>query len=54
VVCNLCSINVAKVNEDEKMEKVTAIVMKILDNVIDLNFYPVKETEITAKKYRSV
>jgi ribonucleoside-diphosphate reductase alpha chain len=25
-----------------------------LDNVIDLNFYPIKESEITAKKYRSV
>jgi ribonucleoside-diphosphate reductase alpha chain len=28
--------------------------MKILDNVIDLNFYPIKESELTAKKYRSV
>ncbi|MDD5769469.1 MAG: ribonucleoside-diphosphate reductase subunit alpha [Candidatus Gracilibacteria bacterium] len=54
VVCNLASINIAKVNDDETIEKVIPIVMKILDNVIDLNFYPVKETEITAKKYRSV
>jgi ribonucleoside-diphosphate reductase alpha chain len=29
-------------------------VMRILDNVIDLNFYPIKEAEQTAKKYRSV
>ena len=28
--------------------------MRILDNVIDLNFYPIKESEITSKKYRSV
>lgn len=28
--------------------------MRILDNVITLNFFPIKEAEITAKKYRSV
>lgn len=54
VVCNLASINVAKVNTDEDIKKVFPIAMRVLDNVIDLNFYPVKETEITAKKYRSV
>jgi len=30
------------------------IVARILDNVITLNFYPIKEVELTAKKYRSV
>lgn len=54
VVCNLASINVAKVNTLDDIEKVTPYVMKILDNVIDLNFYPIKEAELTAKKYRSV
>lgn len=54
VVCNLASINVAKVNKDKEIKKIIPIAMKILDNVIDLNFYPVKETELTAKKYRSV
>jgi len=54
VVCNLTSINVARVNDEKTIENVVPIVMKILDNVINLNFYPVKETEITAKKYRSV
>lgn len=54
VVCNLASINIAKVNTFEDIEKVTPYVTKILDNVIDLNFYPIKEAEITAKKYRSV
>jgi len=28
--------------------------MRVLDNVIDLNAYPTKETEISAKKYRAV
>lgn len=54
VVCNLASINIAKVNDDKTIEKVTDITMRILDNVIDLNFYPIKEAEFTAKKYRSV
>jgi len=54
VVCNLASINVAKVNTDEEIKKVIPITMRLLDNVIDLNFYPIKEAENTAKKYRSV
>jgi ribonucleoside-diphosphate reductase alpha chain len=54
VVCNLASINVAKVNTDEEIKKVIPVAMRVLDNVIDLNFYPVRETEKTAKKYRSV
>ncbi len=54
VVCNLASINIAKVNTPEMIAKVTPIVMKVLDNVITLNFYPIKEAELTAKKYRSV
>ncbi len=54
VVCNLASINVAKVNTDEDIKKVIPIAMRVLDNVIDLNFYPIKEAENTAKKYRSV
>jgi len=54
VVCNLASINVAKVNTDEEIKKVIPVAMRVLDNVIDLNFYPIKEAEKTAKKYRSV
>lgn len=54
VVCNLASINVAKVNTKEDIEEVIPVVMRLLDNVIDLNFYPIKEAKITAQKYRSV
>lgn len=54
VVCNLASINIAKVNTIEEIKKVIPIAMRLLDNVIDLNFYPIKEAEITSKKYRSV
>jgi len=54
VVCNLASINVAKVHTAEEIEKVIPIAMRILDNVITLNYFPIKEAELTAQKYRSV
>ena len=54
VVCNLASINIAKVNKEEEIKEMMPIVARILDNVITLNFYPIKEVELTAKKYRSV
>ncbi|MDD2892252.1 MAG: ribonucleoside-diphosphate reductase subunit alpha [Candidatus Gracilibacteria bacterium] len=54
VVCNLASINVAKVFEEKVMKEAFPVVMRILDNVITLNYYPIKEAEHTAMKYRSV
>lgn len=54
VVCNLASINVATVHEPEMIAQVFPVVMRILDNVITLNYYPVKEAEYTAMRYRSV
>ncbi len=55
VVCNLASINVAKVNSySEDIEDVHNTSMRVLDNVITMNFYPVKETKLTAMKYRAV
>jgi ribonucleoside-diphosphate reductase alpha chain len=54
VVCNLASINMAKVHSDAEIAQVTPVAMRVLDNVIDLNFYPIKEAEVTSKKYRSV
>ncbi len=54
VVCNLASINIAKVHTDSEIEAIIPIAMRVLDNTITLNFYPIKEAELTAKKYRSV
>ena len=54
VVCNLASINVARVNTEEDMKEVIPVAMRILDNVITLNYYPIKEAELTSKKYRAV
>lgn len=54
VVCNLASINVAKVYEERVIKEVFPVVMRVLDNVITLNYYPIKEAERTALRYRSV
>lgn len=54
VVCNLASINVAKVNTQEEIEKVLPVAMRILDNVITMNYYPIEEARRTAMRYRSV
>jgi len=44
----------AKVNTKEEMEEIIPIAMRVLDNVIDLNLFPITEAEVTAKQYRSV
>lgn len=54
VVCNLASINIATVNTEETIADVFPVVMRVLDNVITLNYYPIKEAERTASRYRSV
>lgn len=54
VVCNLASLNIATVYEEETMQQVFPVVMRLLDNVITLNYYPIKEAERTATRYRSV
>lgn len=54
VVCNLASINIAAVHTEKVMKAVFPVVMRVLDNVITLNYYPIKEAERTAKRYRSV
>ncbi len=56
VVCNLLSLNVAKIDfqNQKELEELTEMSARILDNVITMNYYPIVESEITAKKYRSV
>ncbi|MGK2848577.1 MAG: ribonucleoside-diphosphate reductase subunit alpha [Minisyncoccota bacterium] len=54
VVCNLASINIATVYEPTVIAQVFPVVMRILDNVITLNYYPVQEARRTAMRYRSI
>ena len=53
-VCNLASVNLAKVNTKEDMERVVPTAIRMLDNVIDLNFYPLAKVKKTNEKSRSI
>ncbi len=53
-VCNLASLNLSKVNTKEDMERVIPIAVRMLDNVIDLNFYPSAKVKKTNLKTRAV
>jgi ribonucleoside-diphosphate reductase alpha chain len=53
-VCNLASINLSKVRSDEDLARVVPIVIRMLDNVIDLNFYPIPETYKWNMAYRGI
>ncbi len=60
-VCNLGSLNLAKHFDQqtkdldrEKLAKTVKIAMRMLDNVIDINFYPTKETRASNMKHRPV
>ncbi len=53
-VCNLASVNLSRINTKEDIERVIPIAMRMLDNVIDLNFYPVEKVKRTNLKSRAV
>lgn len=52
-VCNLGSINLAKCNANEDLDRVTRIAIRAIDNAIDLTPYPSKESENFQLKYRA-
>jgi ribonucleotide reductase alpha subunit len=53
-VCNLASINLSKVNRAEDLARVVPIAIRMLDNVIDLNFYPLAKVKKTNEKSRAI
>jgi ribonucleoside-diphosphate reductase alpha chain len=53
-VCNLASVNLSKINSQEDLERVVPIAVRMLDNVIDLNFYPLKKVKDTNLKSRAI
>lgn len=56
VVCNLASLSLGRLplEDEEQMREKVATIVRALDNVISLNFYPVPYAEITNQKYRSI
>lgn len=56
VVCNLASLSLGRLpleDKDAMCDKINTVV-RALDNVIDLNFYPVPFAKITNHRYRSI
>ncbi len=58
-VCNLGSVNLARhiagnTIDKDAIAKTVAVAMRMLDNVIDINFYPVPEAEVSNLKHRPV
>lgn len=56
VVCNLASLSLGHLplENNEAMQDKIATVIRALDNVIDLNFYPIPYAKITNHRYRSI
>ena len=56
VVCNLASLVLGNIELDDQkeLEQVVSTVVRALDNVIDLNYYPVDYAEITNQSYRAI
>lgn len=56
VVCNLASLSLGRipVENDAYMENLVQTAVRALDNVIDLNFYPLPYAKITNEKYRGI
>ena len=56
VVCNLASLSLGHLSVEDKkyMKDIVGTAVRALDNVIDLNFYPVPYAQITNQKYRGI
>ena len=56
VVCNLASLSLGHLplEDEQQLQEKVATVVRALDNVIDLNLYPVPYAEITNQRYRSI
>ncbi|WP_425287860.1 ribonucleoside-diphosphate reductase subunit alpha [Oceanobacillus limi] len=54
VVCNLSSINLGKAVPEQVLERLIKIQVRMLDNVIDINTLPIKQTQLTNQKYRAI
>lgn len=56
VVCNLASLNLGKinVNDAEEFRRITTAAVRALDNVIELNYFPVAAAKINNSHYRPI
>lgn len=55
VVCNLASLSLGQIDlSGDELETITGHVVRALDNVIDLNFFPVPYAKVNNLKYRPI
>ncbi len=56
VVCNLASLVLGNIDtdDDNALKHVVESAVRALDNVIDLNFYPIPYAKITNERYRAI
>ncbi len=56
VVCNLASLSLGNIDlsPDGELEEITESAVRALDNVIDLNYFPLPYAEINNQKYRPI
>lgn len=56
VVCNLASLSLGHldVENEEEISEITSYAVRALDNVIDLNYFPVPYAKINNEKYRPI
>lgn len=56
VVCNLASLVLGNIDVEssEEMQEVISTIVRALDNVIDLNFYPIPYAQLTNQKMRPI
>ncbi|MDY3006574.1 ribonucleoside-diphosphate reductase subunit alpha [Anaerococcus porci] len=56
VECNLASLTLGNIDVNNKLEleEVVSTIVRALDNVIDLNYYPTPYAKVTNKKYRAI
>ena len=53
-VCNLASVNLSRINTKEDIDRIVPTAIRALDNVIDLNFYPLEKVKRTNMRSRSI
>ncbi len=53
-VCNLASVNLSRINTKEDIERVVPTAVRMLDNVIELNFYPLRKVKATNLQTRAI
>lgn len=56
VVCNLASLNLGKINvhDAEEFQRITTAAVRALDNVIELNYFPVAAAKVNNSNYRPI